>query len=152
MIAGLPGTGISGVFYLLSAFWMPIAELVRFLRGRKRQSNWKLVCSQLSLAFGIFAALGATGALIDYFIPSSLKMLEAPGQNADKNSQPISLGVAPTIITLAVLFIFLFSLEIIGIILVRIKSHNTKRRLKNEALTVKHLFSEKRKAIEETRG
>jgi hypothetical protein len=119
MIAGLPGTGISGLFYLLSAFWMPIAEAVRSLRGSKRQSNWKLVFSQFALATGIFAALGATGALIDYFIPFSAKILAAFIPYSENNSQPVSLGVAPTIITIGVLFVFLFSIEIIGMILGR---------------------------------
>jgi hypothetical protein len=152
MIAGLPGTGISGLFYLLSAFWMPIAEIARFLSGRKRQSNWKLVFLQFALATGIFAALGVTGALIDYFIPISVKFFEAFIPNSDKTSQTISLGVAPTVITIAVLFLFLFSLEIIGIILGLINSRNPQKSLKKEAITVKHLFPEKRKAIEETRG
>jgi hypothetical protein len=152
MIAGLPGTGISGLFYLLSAFWMPIAEIIQFLRGRKRQSNWKLVFSQFALAAGIFTALTVTGALIDYFIPFSAKILGAFINNSGNNTQPISLGVAPTVITIAVLFVFLFSLEIIGLILGRRKSLNSRRSLKKEALAVKHLFPEKRKTIEETRG
>jgi hypothetical protein len=152
MVAGLPGTGISGLFYMLSAFWMPLAELVRFLRGRKRLSNWRLVFSQVALATGIFAALGLTGALIDYFIPFSIKILEIYYPNSDKNSQSINLGVAPTVITIAVLFVFLFSVEVIGIVLGLIKSRNSQKLSKKEVLASKHSFPEKRKAIEETRG
>jgi hypothetical protein len=152
MIAGLPGTGISGLFYLLSAFWMPIAELVRTLRGRGRQSNWKLVFSQFALATGILAALGGTGALIDYFIPVSVKFLEAFASNSNDNSQPVSLGVAPTLITIGVLFVFLFSIEIVGMFLGRMKSKNLSKRKEKKALTVERLFTEKRQAIEDTRG
>jgi hypothetical protein len=152
MIAGLPGTGISGLFYLLSAFWMPIAEFVRTLRGRERQSNWKLVLSQFALATGILAALGGTGALIDYFIPVSVKFLEAFASNSNDNSQPVSLGVAPTLITIGVLFVFLFSIEIVGMFLGRMKSKNLSKRKEKKALTVERLFTEKRQAIEDTRG
>jgi hypothetical protein len=152
MIAGLPGTGISGLFYLLSAFWMPIAEFVRTLRGRERQSNWKLVLSQFALATGILAALGGTGALIDYFIPVSVKFLEAFASNSNDNSQPVSLGVAPTLITIGVLFVFLFSIEIVGMFLGIMKSKNLSKRKEKKALTVERLFTEKRQAIEDTRG
>ncbi len=131
---------------------MPIAELVRTLRGRERQSNWKLVFSQFALATGIFAALGLTGALIDYFIPFSAKFLAAFVPNSNNNSQTVSLGVAPTLITIGVLFIFLFSIEIIGMILGRMKSSDSKKRLEKKTLAVNRLFPEKRKTIEDTRG
>ncbi len=133
MIAGLPGTGISGLFYIINAFWMPIAEVVRFLRGRERQSEWKLVFSQVALAGGILVTLGATGALLDYFISFSVSVLGIFASNSNDKSQLASLGVAPTIITIAVLFVFLFSIEIIGIILGRIKSRKLRMRIKNSA-------------------
>ena len=136
MIAGLPGTGISGLFYILSAFWMPIAEIVRVLRGRKRQSNWKLVFSQVVLASGILVTLGATGALLDYFISFSVTVLGIFASDSGDKSQLVNLGVAPTIITIAVLFVFLFGIEIIGVILGRIKSRNSRLRLEKEALAV----------------
>jgi hypothetical protein len=130
MIAGLPGTGISGLFYIISAFWMPVAEIVRFLRGRKRQSNWRLVFSQFALASGILVTLGATGALLDYFISFSVNVLGIFASNSGDKSQVVNLGVAPTIITIAVLFVFLFSIEIIGVILGRIKSSELRKRIK----------------------
>ncbi len=139
MIAGLPGTGISGLFYIISAFWMPIAEIVRFLRGRERQSEWKLVFSQVALAGGILVTLGATGALLDYFISFSVSVLGIFASSSGDKSQLVNLGVAPTIITIAVLFVFLFSIEVIGIILGRIKSRKLKMRIKKEALNVKNL-------------
>lgn len=151
MIAGLPGTGISGLFYILSAFWMPVAETVRFLRGRERQSNWKLVFSQFALASGILLILGVTGAMLDYFISFSAKIMETVASTSGNKSQLVNLGVAPTIITIAVLFGFLFSIEIIGMILGRIKSHNP-HQIENKSLIVNNLFSEKQKAVEKMRG
>jgi Sec-independent protein secretion pathway component TatC len=151
MIAGLPGTGISGLFYILSAFWMPVAETVRLLRGRERQSNWKLVFSQFALASGILLILGVTGAMLDYFISFSAKIMETVASTTDNQSQLVNLGVAPTIITIVVLFGFLFSIEIVGMILGRIKSHNP-HQIENKSLIVNNLFSKKQKAVEKMRG
>ena len=109
---------------------MPVAEIVRFLRGRKRQSNWRLVFSQFALASGILVTLGATGALLDYFISFSVNVLGIFASNSGDKSQVVNLGVAPTIITIAVLFVFLFSIEIIGVILGRIKSSELRKRIK----------------------
>ena len=151
MIAELPGTGISGLFYIISAFWMPIAEIVRVLRGRERQSNWKLVFSQFALAGGILLTLGATGALLDYFISFSATVSEIFTLDSDDKSQLVNLGVAPTIITIAVLFVFLFSIEIIGMILGRMESRNSRLRFGKDSLTVKNLFPKKRNTIKEMR-
>ena len=140
MVAGLPGTGISGLFYILSAFWMPIAESVRFLRGRQRQSNWKLVFSQVALASGILAILIATGALLDYFISFSARVFGYFASDSGDKSGLLNLGVAPTVITIAVLFAFLFSVEIIGMIFSQITARNKRKREQNEISTVKDLL------------
>jgi hypothetical protein len=134
VIAGLPGTGISGLFYILSAFWMPIAEIVRYLRGRKRQSNWKLVFSQVALAGGILITLGATGALLDYFISFSASVLGIFASVSGNKSQLANLGVAPTLITIGVLFVFLFGIEIIGVVLGLIRSRKLRVRIIKKAL------------------
>ncbi|HEX8288704.1 MAG TPA: hypothetical protein VF556_11935 [Pyrinomonadaceae bacterium] len=144
MIAGLPGTGISGLFYLLSAFWMPFAEIFRFLRGRERQSNWRLIFSQFSLALGIFVTLGTTAALLDYFISFSVRFLGV--FVSDSETQLVNLGVAPTVITLSVLFAFLFSIEIVGIILSRVKLRGFQLQNKNEIVIDKE-FSAKKETI-----
>lgn len=60
--AGLPGTGLGGLFYLLLAFWMPLAELPRTLRGESSRERWRRIGTQVALAGGIVAALSVTGA------------------------------------------------------------------------------------------
>lgn len=60
--AGLPGTGLGGLFYLLLAFWMPLAELPRTLRGQSSRSRWREVGTQFALACGIVAAVVGTMA------------------------------------------------------------------------------------------
>lgn len=64
MTAGLPGTGIGGVFYLLSALLMPLVELVKTLRGQSSGRRWLLVIRQLALASGIVAGMWMLGILL----------------------------------------------------------------------------------------
>lgn len=49
MTAGLPGTGIGGLFYLLLVAWMPFRELYLLVRGRSNPQRWR--------AIGFFASL-----------------------------------------------------------------------------------------------
>ena len=60
--AGLPGTGLGGLFYLLLAFWMPLAELPRTMRGQSSRARWRSVGAQFGLACGIVAAVAGTAA------------------------------------------------------------------------------------------
>src|SRR5438876_5809402 len=59
MTAGLPGVGIGGLFYLLSALLMPFIELGRTVRGRSSLERWRLVARQWLVAVGMIAALTA---------------------------------------------------------------------------------------------
>ena len=69
--AGLPGTGIGGLFYLLLALAMPFVEVVRSVRGRRGPSRWRLVLTQFAQACAILAALVATAAVY-------LRLADAP--------------------------------------------------------------------------
>ncbi|HSL69501.1 MAG TPA: hypothetical protein VK864_04625, partial [Longimicrobiales bacterium] len=66
MTAGLPGSGIGGLFYLIGAVAMPFRELARRLGGRPRRGA--LVASQAALALSIIVALWATGWVLDWLI------------------------------------------------------------------------------------
>src|SRR6188472_4657598 len=58
--AGLPGTGLGGLFYVLLALWMPMAELHATVRGRSSRARWRLVGAQFLLACGIVASVVGT--------------------------------------------------------------------------------------------
>jgi hypothetical protein len=51
MTAGLPGTGIGGLFYLLLVLWMPCRELYLLVRGKSNARRWR--------AIGFFLAMTA---------------------------------------------------------------------------------------------
>jgi hypothetical protein len=53
MTAGLPGTGIGGLFYLLLVFWMPCRELYHVCRGRSTPQRWRAIGFYLALTAGI---------------------------------------------------------------------------------------------------
>lgn len=61
MVAGIPGTSISGLYYILLAFMMPVNEAHRSLNGRSSVKRWKSVLLQMFNAVGILASIYGTG-------------------------------------------------------------------------------------------
>jgi hypothetical protein len=59
MTAGLPGLGISGIFYLCLVLIMPIRELYMTAIGRTSADRWKAVGFQWALALTMTAAVWA---------------------------------------------------------------------------------------------
>ena len=64
MNPGLPGTGIGGLFYILSALWMPICELWRRWQGDATRP-WPLVGRQFAIAVGAVAAMAGVFWALD---------------------------------------------------------------------------------------
>jgi len=79
MNPGLPGAGIGGLFYILSALWMPICEL-----WRRRQGNapgrWPLVAQQFGIAVGIIVAMSGVFWALDTVLMLKLVAAHAAGQ------------------------------------------------------------------------
>ena len=79
MNAGLPGTGIGGLFYIASALWMPVN---RALHGRGHAGRtWRRVFAQGVIAGGILWALAATGSLFDHLVAPAVAAI-VPGDGA----------------------------------------------------------------------
>lgn len=73
MSAGLPGTGIGGLFYLLGALWMPVQEGWSVLSRRPGPRRWRAALLQSGMALAILAGIWATGWLLALvLLPSSL--------------------------------------------------------------------------------
>jgi hypothetical protein len=64
MIAGLPGTGIGGIFYILLALTMPVCELLRLVRRQSSIKRWITIAAQTFNALGILAGVCLTGWLL----------------------------------------------------------------------------------------
>ena len=72
MSAGLPGLGLGGLFFIISALLAPLFELRRTLQGRSSRAAWRAVGRQFAQAAamvvtvdlalrGLYLFLGATG-------------------------------------------------------------------------------------------
>ncbi|HEY5977313.1 MAG TPA: hypothetical protein VIT85_05605 [Solirubrobacterales bacterium] len=57
MAAGLPGFGLGGLFFILSALLAPGRELWRTVRGRSSVAAWRLVGRQFCQAVAMLAAV-----------------------------------------------------------------------------------------------
>jgi hypothetical protein len=57
MAAGIPGLGLGGLFFILSALLAPLFELPRTFRGRSSWARWHGIASQLALALVMVVAL-----------------------------------------------------------------------------------------------
>ena len=87
MTAGLPGTGIGGVFYLLSALLMPLFELVNTLRGQSSWGRWAMVFRQLAMASGIIAGMWMMGILLGLLLEARPDIAVARMVNAEISVQ-----------------------------------------------------------------
>ena len=57
MAAGLPGFGLGGLFFILTALLAPVGELWRTARGRSSVAAWRLVGRQFCQAVAMLAAV-----------------------------------------------------------------------------------------------
>jgi hypothetical protein len=67
MMAGLPGTGIGGIFYVLIAIAMPIRELFLKAFDRSYSNRWPMITLALGLVVAIIAGIWAEVALLNAF-------------------------------------------------------------------------------------
>jgi hypothetical protein len=67
MTAGLPGTGIGGLFYLISALLMPFREAFRLVIGRSNPERRQMALQQGGMALTILGAVWVTGLILGLF-------------------------------------------------------------------------------------
>lgn len=72
MNAGLPTTGVGGIFYLLSILVMFIVEITRSLFGKSSLKSWITVCEQLLLFTFTIIAIWLTGELLIRTLPTQV--------------------------------------------------------------------------------
>ena len=109
MNVGLPGTGIGGLFYLLTALLMPVVELVNTLHGRSSATQWQIVLRQTTLALGVLGGLWATAWCLKHLLPD--QAILSLKTTSDRTTSVF--GVTPTMLTLATLGGVLATVEVI---------------------------------------
>lgn len=98
MFAGLPGTGIGGIFYLLLTLWMPINEFVLTIDGRSSWERWRFIAGRWAIFALVVLVMWAQVKLLKGFFPqgapeSATKLVEAVGINtADGSASNVLLG------------------------------------------------------------
>jgi hypothetical protein len=91
MFAGLPGTGIGGIFYLLLTIWMPFNELYLTLTGRSSVARWVFVLQRVALFGLVIAVMWGQVKLLKGIFPqgapqSAAKLVESVGMVRDPGS------------------------------------------------------------------
>jgi hypothetical protein len=119
MPAGLPGTGVGGLFLILSALLMSLVELRRRMRRRTGLARWRLVGRHTGLAAGIVAVVaGVAWALYWALLGSSPTHGGASARGAGANllgglmPRPLA-PVLMTLVLLASIMIIAYTLRLI---------------------------------------
>jgi hypothetical protein len=110
MIAGLPGTGVGGVFYLMSVFLMPVREMGRVVRGRSSLRRWRVIFGQMGIASGVLAGFWITGWILTLLIPA--KMLASKGSGHGMGNV---LEIKPFMISMYVLIAVILAVECVSL-------------------------------------
>jgi hypothetical protein len=109
MSAGLPGLGLGGIFFILTALLLaPAVEISRTLRGQSSLGAWRMVGRQFAMALGMVAAIELTlrGAAL------------LPGVSASGAAEGLS-GPAfqPIAISIGALLALLLAAKLVGLFL-----------------------------------
>ena len=92
MSAGIPGLGLGGLFFVLSALVAPAVELVRTLRGQSRPGAWRQVGRQLAIALTMIVAVDLS--LRAVYLVMAAAGLGAPGAGGITVLPLAPLGIA----------------------------------------------------------
>ena len=111
MAAGIPGSGIGGFFYLLSAALMPFQESVAICRRTSSRASRKIVGRQVLNAVGVLSGVWLTG----WFIVKSVRTVSASIHPAQQRVLTVLSwsNLACGMITLLAVFLFVQVLSII---------------------------------------
>src|SRR6266550_9453479 len=117
MTVGVPGTGIGGMFYLVSALAMPLRQAYRWLRRRPLRSSpssvgWRIVAGQTAMAGAILAAIWVTGWLVGIAITASAAIIRPPHLLAGAHPGNV-LRTAALVLSAATLAAVLLGVELL---------------------------------------
>ncbi len=121
MTAGLPGTGIGGVFYLLSALVMPFYEVVKTVQGQSSWLRWVLVVKQLAMAAGIIGGMWALGVVLGMLLEERpdlelAHMVHAEVAGRFEQASKINVfHIAPVIMSMVTLTIIITTTNVLRI-------------------------------------
>jgi hypothetical protein len=118
MTAGLPGTGIGGLYYLISALFMPLRELVLTARGQSSLERWRIVATQTIIALGIILGIWLMGWALGYVFAIASELMHNSGARQVRLLTPVNvIRLAPLVITTLTLAGVLLSVHLLRLVL-----------------------------------
>ena len=109
MSAGLPGIGLGGLFFIISALLAPLVEIVRTLRGTSSLEAWIGVARNFSLAVVMIVAIELTLRLAQVAISG------AGAEQAGEGAGAIAMPLVPVGITAALLMAVLLGAKLLQV-------------------------------------
>lgn len=112
MSAGLPGVGLSGVFFILSALLMVPLEIRRTIRGQSSVARWVTVLRNLAIALAMIVCVELAYAVmrlaVGLFVPHG-------GDGGDRSRTANAfhmLPVAPSLATVGIIAFLLLAAKL----------------------------------------
>ena len=115
MTVGIPGAGIGGVFYLLSALLMPVREIGRFIQGRSSTISRQVVRRQFLIAIGILVCMWGTAWVLNVMMtiqPTLASISAAAHHPGTYQRLPRLLSYSAMALTFVTLIVVLGSVQI----------------------------------------
>ena len=109
MSAGLPGIGLGGLFFILSALLAPLVEIARTLRGTSSVDAWIGVARNFVLAVVMIVAIEATLRL------AQLAIAGVGPEGAGEGGGALAMPLIPVGITAALLTAVLFGAKVMQV-------------------------------------
>lgn len=114
MTAGIPGTGIGGLFYLIAALAMPLRAAWRYARGERDARHVALMVKQIAMAMAIMLAVWLTGVVAGLWPTTGFSTV-----GGHRVPVPAVFMMAPVILTFATLAAVLFVVEMLHFVVAR---------------------------------
>ena len=108
MSAGLPGVGLSGVFFIVSALVMVPLEIARTVRGESSLARWATVLRHLAMALAMIVCVELTYAGLRWVVAALHAATRHVGGGGKAHASVLKpafhmLPIAPVAVTLAVI-------------------------------------------------
>jgi catechol 2,3-dioxygenase-like lactoylglutathione lyase family enzyme len=110
-VPGIPGAGLGGLFYVLSAFVALGVELVATARGRSSRARWRAVTGNAILAFAITVSCALAYGALKLVVSDRPAGAGAPGGTPAANDADLTsfdvIPVAPIVLAAGLLALVL---------------------------------------------
>ena len=111
-MVGMPGTGLSGLFYVLLVIWMLVREALRLALGARPGREWLKIAKLSFLSAGIVGSLWAEAWLLTELFTPMMQLPASSNANVAISAVAPALTYAPFLV-LAVLMLAVHAARIL---------------------------------------